>query len=125
LLRSLPRFRHGFALRPASAQADGGRSYDIIDAKLWALRRCERNSPLPVCTILCVDPVGDLGGKPCVIQLVTTRPAAALWQTEYPPARTEVCEKCRQWRRSSQKTAGMISSAKRGMRRSPCQRPQL
>ena len=29
-----------------------GRSYFIIDAKLWALRRCEHYSPLPVCTIL-------------------------------------------------------------------------
>jgi len=24
------------------------RAYDIIDAKLFALRRCERNSPVPV-----------------------------------------------------------------------------
>jgi hypothetical protein len=32
------------------------RSYSIIDAKLWALRRCERNSPLPVCTILWCRP---------------------------------------------------------------------
>ena len=35
-----------------------GRSYDIIDAKLFALRRCERNSPLPVCTILWCRPGG-------------------------------------------------------------------
>ena len=33
-----------------------GRSYSIIDAKLWALRRCERSSPLPVCTILWCRP---------------------------------------------------------------------
>jgi len=33
-----------------------GRSYDIIDAKLFALRRCERSSPLPVCTILWCGP---------------------------------------------------------------------
>jgi putative ABC transport system substrate-binding protein len=58
-------------------------------------------------------------------QLVMTRPAAALWQTEYPPARTEVCEKCRQWRRSSYTTACMTSSAKPGLRRSPGQSPQL
>src|SRR5262249_50087991 len=64
-----------------------------------------------------VVPVGDLGGKPCVIQLVTTRPAAALWQSEYPPTWTEVCEKCRQWRRSSYATAGMTSNAKPGLRR--------
>src|SRR5262249_58917506 len=28
------------------------RAYDIIDAKLFALRRCERNSPVPVCILL-------------------------------------------------------------------------
>ena len=32
------------------------RSYSIIDAKLFALRRCERGSPLPVCTILWCRP---------------------------------------------------------------------
>jgi hypothetical protein len=32
------------------------RAYDIIDAKLFALRRCERNSPLPVCTVLWCRP---------------------------------------------------------------------
>ncbi len=35
-----------------------GRSYDIIDAKLFALRRCERSSPVPVCTILWCRPGG-------------------------------------------------------------------
>ena len=34
------------------------RSYSIIDAKIWALRRCERGSPLPVCTILWCRPGG-------------------------------------------------------------------
>jgi hypothetical protein len=34
------------------------RSYSVIDAKLWALRRCERGSPLPVCTILWCRPGG-------------------------------------------------------------------
>jgi hypothetical protein len=34
------------------------RAYDIIDAKLFALRRCERNSPVPVCTILWCRPGG-------------------------------------------------------------------
>lgn len=29
-----------------------GRSWNIIDAKLVALRKCERRSPIPVCTIL-------------------------------------------------------------------------
>jgi len=29
-----------------------GRSRNIIDAKIIALRRCERRSPLPVCTVL-------------------------------------------------------------------------
>src|SRR5262249_60810404 len=28
------------------------RAYDIIDAKLFALRQCERRSPLPVCTLV-------------------------------------------------------------------------
>ena len=31
-------------------------AYDIIDAKLFALRQCERNSPLPVCTIVSCRP---------------------------------------------------------------------
>jgi hypothetical protein len=101
LLRSLPRLRPGFALRPASAQADGAAATTSLtpssghsgDANATARCRSARYSG--------VVPVGDLGGKPCVIQLVTTRPAAALWQTEYPPARTEACEKCRQWRRRS------------------------
>ena len=38
--------------------AGWGRSYSIIDAKLWALRRCEHRSPLPVCTILWCRPGG-------------------------------------------------------------------
>ncbi|MGE0035744.1 MAG: hypothetical protein AB7S93_08930 [Xanthobacteraceae bacterium] len=29
-----------------------GRSWNIIDAKIIALRKCERRSPIPVCTIL-------------------------------------------------------------------------
>ena len=42
----------------ATGLGSGGaaRSYSIVDAKLWALRRCERNSPLPVCTILWCRP---------------------------------------------------------------------
>jgi hypothetical protein len=32
------------------------RAYDIVDAKLFALRRCERNSPVPICTILWCRP---------------------------------------------------------------------
>jgi hypothetical protein len=28
------------------------RSWNIIDAKIVALRRCERRSPIPICTIL-------------------------------------------------------------------------
>jgi hypothetical protein len=32
------------------------RAYSIIDAKLFALRRCERNSLLPVCTLTSCDP---------------------------------------------------------------------
>jgi hypothetical protein len=42
----------------ATGLGSGGsaRSYSIIDAKLFALRRCERNSPLPVCTILWCRP---------------------------------------------------------------------
>jgi hypothetical protein len=30
----------------------------VVDAKIWALRRCERNSPVPVCTILWCRPGG-------------------------------------------------------------------
>jgi len=32
--------------------------YDIIDAKLFALRQCERRSPLPVCTLVWCRPGG-------------------------------------------------------------------
>ena len=32
------------------------RAYDIIDAKLFALRQCERRSPLPVCTLVWCRP---------------------------------------------------------------------
>ena len=32
------------------------RAYDIIDAKLFALRRCERNSPVPICTLVWCRP---------------------------------------------------------------------
>jgi hypothetical protein len=34
-------------------------AYDIIDAKLFALRQCERHSPLPVCTIVSCRPGGS------------------------------------------------------------------
>ena len=42
----------------ATGLGSGGyaRAYDIIDAKLFALRRCERNSPVPVCTLLWCRP---------------------------------------------------------------------
>jgi hypothetical protein len=40
-----------------------GRSYSIVDAKLWALRRCEHYSPLPVCTILWCRPGGCTGTR--------------------------------------------------------------
>jgi hypothetical protein len=33
----------------------------IIDAKLWALRRCEHRSPLPVCTTCGVVPAAEFG----------------------------------------------------------------
>jgi tartrate dehydratase alpha subunit/fumarate hydratase class I-like protein len=33
-----------------------GRSYTVIDAKLMALRRCERTSPVPICTIVWCRP---------------------------------------------------------------------
>ena len=44
----------------ATGLGSGGfaRSYSIIDAKLWALRRCEHYSPLPICTILWCRPGG-------------------------------------------------------------------
>ena len=35
------------------------RAYSIIDAKLFALRRCERNSLLTVCTLTWCDPDPD------------------------------------------------------------------
>jgi hypothetical protein len=35
------------------------RAYDIIDAKLFALRQCERRSPLPVCTLAWCHPDGS------------------------------------------------------------------
>ena len=34
-------------------------AYDIVDAKLFALRQCERNSPVPICTILWCRPGGS------------------------------------------------------------------
>jgi hypothetical protein len=34
-------------------------AYDIVDAKLFALRQCERHSPLPVCTIVWCRPGGS------------------------------------------------------------------
>jgi hypothetical protein len=33
-----------------------GRHWNIVDAKLIALRRCEHRSPVPVCTILYCRP---------------------------------------------------------------------
>ena len=33
-----------------------GRSWNIVDAKLIALRKCERRSPVPVCTIVYCRP---------------------------------------------------------------------
>ena len=48
--------------RPPSELATGfgssgsARAYSIIGAKLFALRRCERNSLLPVCTLTWCDP---------------------------------------------------------------------
>ena len=42
----------------AAGVGSGGwaHSPSIIDAKLFALRRCERNSPVPVCTLLWCRP---------------------------------------------------------------------
>jgi hypothetical protein len=42
----------------ATGVGSGGwaRSASIIDAKLFALRRCERRSPVPVCTLLYCRP---------------------------------------------------------------------
>jgi hypothetical protein len=42
----------------ATGVGSGGfaRSASIIDAKLFALRRCERHSPVPVCTLLWCRP---------------------------------------------------------------------
>ena len=52
----LRRLRLGSAAPPVSAPAAGGAAYSIVDAKLWALRSCERRSPVPVCTILWCRP---------------------------------------------------------------------
>ena len=35
------------------------RAYDIVDAKIFALRQCERRSPLPVCTLVWCRPGGS------------------------------------------------------------------
>jgi hypothetical protein len=35
------------------------RAYDIIDAKLFALRQCERRRPLPICTLVGCHPGGS------------------------------------------------------------------
>jgi hypothetical protein len=35
------------------------RAYDIVDAKLFALRQCERHNPLPVCTLVSCRPGGS------------------------------------------------------------------
>jgi hypothetical protein len=40
------------------ASSGWARSYNIIDAKIIALRRCERHSPVPVCTIVWCRPGG-------------------------------------------------------------------
>jgi hypothetical protein len=42
----------------ATGLGSGGwaRSGSIIDAKFWALRRCERHSPVPVCTLVYCRP---------------------------------------------------------------------
>ena len=42
------------------------RAYDIVDAKLFALRQCERRSPLPVCTLVWCRPGGS--------RIITTAP---------------------------------------------------
>ena len=44
----------------ATGLGSGGwaRSVNVVDAKIWALRRCERGSPVPVCTILWCRPGG-------------------------------------------------------------------
>jgi len=34
-------------------------AYDIVDAKLFALRQCERHSPLPICTLVSCRPGGS------------------------------------------------------------------
>jgi hypothetical protein len=43
--------------RPAGLGSSGyARAYDIVDAELFALRQCERRSPLPVCTLVWCRP---------------------------------------------------------------------
>jgi hypothetical protein len=40
----------------AASSAVGRDYYNVVDAKLMALRRCERASPIPVCTIVWCRP---------------------------------------------------------------------
>jgi hypothetical protein len=49
-----------WACRAAGLGSSGyARAYDIVDAKLFALRQCERHSPLPVCTLVWCRPGGS------------------------------------------------------------------
>lgn len=59
LLTLAPTEASAWVCRAAGLGSGGwARSPYIVDAKLWALRRCERNSPVPVCTILWCRPGG-------------------------------------------------------------------
>jgi len=63
------------------------RAYDIVDAKLFALRQCERRSPLPVCTLVWCRPGG--GSRIISTAPVTDMPRQGS-PTGQPPATTSV-----------------------------------
>ena len=56
------------------------RAYDIIDAKLFALRQCERRSPLPVCTLVWCRPGGP--------RIISTAPVTDMPRQGSPTGRT-------------------------------------
>jgi hypothetical protein len=60
LLTLAPSEAAAWECRAAGLGSSGyARAYDIVDAKLFALRQCERRSPLPVCTLVWCRPGGS------------------------------------------------------------------
>jgi hypothetical protein len=53
LLGAAPSEASAWVCRATGVASGGwGHSYSIIDAKLIALRKCERRSPVPICTLI-------------------------------------------------------------------------